>query len=465
MSIRLRIIVPIVIIAAVIGTIVWYQPSQAFLDTSAMRVVPDSAEAFPGGATSVRDTGLRSFGRSPMNMTEDRWRLFVPGKGVFARHWVNEIKGPSPIGPLYSSFSCIGCHVRDGRGRPPLEMNEEPQSMIVRLAQIGPAGARASSPYGEQLDYRATDGATPEGSVQVAYREREVRLIDGTIHQLHEPLYTFTRLAHGPIGSDYRISPRVAPANFGLGLLEAVPAERIIARADPDDRDGDGISGRANYAIDHRSGERRLGRFGWKGAQPTLRQQIAAAFVNDLGITSSLFPDEMSKTPSSNTSTKPELTDDDLDRIEYYVMLTAVPNRRRFNDPRTRHGQAIFNGIGCASCHVPEMRTGVLEGYPEISGQRIFPYTDLLLHDMGEGLADNFPEGEATGREWRTPPLWGIGLIPNINKHTRLLHDGRAHSIEEAILWHGGEGERSMRAFRSLSQSDREALILFLRSI
>ena len=429
------------------------------LGTTGPCAIPDSAEAFPGGGTSVRDTGIRAFGRSPMNMSRDRWPAFLEGKEVFDRDWLRGAKGVSPIGPLFSSTSCDGCHTKDGRGHPPLATGEQPESMVVRLARLG--DARAQSPYGAQLDYRATKGAMAEGTVAVAYQLDTGYFDDGTPYQLHRPVYSFRNLTHGALDSAYRYSPRVAPANFGMGLLEAVAERDILVHADPDDRNHDGISGRPNVVTDLATGAQRIGRFGWKAAQPTIEQQLRTALLNDMGITSQPINDSV----AAPGSARPEITAAELRSLLYYVTLVAVPNRRAFDDRQALRGQATFTEIGCAACHTPAMRTGTLGEYPEVSGQRIFPYTDLLLHDMGDALADGFTEGLATGNEWRTPPLWGIGLVPTVSGHSRFLHDGRAWSIEEAVLWHGGEAAHAQQRYRALSPADRAAVLAFLRSI
>jgi len=265
-----------------------------------------------------------------------------------------------------------------------------------------------------------------------------------------------------------RLSARVAPPLVGLGLLERIPSAAIEALADPDDRDANGISGRVNRVRDAASGASSLGRFGWKAGQPSVRQQVAAAFHGDLGITSSLFPESpctpvqvaCAKAPDGGT---PELTDALLDLVTFYARTLGVPARR--NPSTARPGEALFRKIGCADCHVERFVTGPAPDLPLLAEQEIHPYTDLLLHDMGEGLADGRPEFAADGREWRTPPLWGIGLVHAVSRHTRFLHDGRARNLEEAILWHGGEAEKARRAYTALERSERDQLLFFLDTL
>ena len=293
---------------------------------------------------------------------------------------------------------------------------------------------------------------------------------DGTSYSLRRPTYSILDPAFGPLDPDVMVSPRVAPVTFGMGLLEAVPEERILALADPEDLDGDGISGRPNMIWDDERQTRVLGRFGWKASQTTVEGQTAGAFHGDIGITSRLFPAE--NCPAVQVACRqapnggaPEVPDERLAKITFYVQTLAVPAMRNSESPEVRHGARLFVEAGCAACHTPRHVTDESYHVRPLRGQVIFPYTDLLLHDMGEGLADNRPDGQATGREWRTPPLWGIGLVETVNGHTMFLHDGRARSIEEAIIWHGGEARRSRDLFMDMTQEERKALMEFLRSL
>jgi CxxC motif-containing protein (DUF1111 family) len=282
------------------------------------------------------------------------------------------------------------------------------------------------------------------------------------------PRYRVEDWRYGEPGAGLMISPRVAPAMSGLGLLEAIPEADILARADADDADRDGISGRANYVYDLRAKSARLGRFGWKANQPTVEQQVAGAFVGDIGITSSLFGDGNGTGPQGLDTLadggKPELEDVDLDDVVAYSRVLAVPARRNWDAPDVKKGSAVFDDLGCAACHVRRQHSAGSD-IPALASQDFHPYTDLLLHDMGDSLADGRPDFLATGKEWRTAPLWGIGLVQVVNDHTRYLHDGRARSLEEAVLWHGGEGSAARERFRKLPSPDRQALIRFLQSL
>jgi CxxC motif-containing protein (DUF1111 family) len=346
--------------------------------------------------------------------------------------------------------------------------------MLLRLSVPGADARGAPVPepsYGGQLQGRSIPGVPAEGRPGVTYEEVEGRFGDGEPYSLRRPSYSIETPGYGPLADDVLVSPRVAPHLVGLGLLEAVPEETLRALSDPDDRDGDGVSGRLNLVWDVAAGRKVPGRFGWKANQPSLRQQTAGAFNGDVGITSSLFAEESCTSAqkeclaAARGGEGPQLREGFLDSVVSYVSTLAVPARRRPEAPEVKRGKGLFAGAGCASCHTPVLQTGAHPRFPELSQQKIRPFTDLLLHDLGPELADGRPDFEATGSEWRTPPLWGLGLVPTVNRHRTLLHDGRARGFAEAILWHGGEAEASREAFRRLPRPDREALVAFLESL
>ncbi len=427
-----------------------------------------------GGPASVRNTGLDAFGFPAPVLDRLQRRAFAVGNAFFKENWVaapSSTEGRDGLGPLFNARSCSSCHFRDGRGRPPLDPGEEPSGLLLRIGlAAGGSGARPHPLYGSQLQDLALPGLNPEAQVRIRRTPIEGRYADGTPYELEQPAYELESPAYGPVGEGILLSPRVAPQLVGVGLLEAIAEEVIVARADPDDRDGDGISGRANFVWSERGGRAALGRFGWKANQPTIEQQVATAFLHDIGITSTLFAQEP-LTPVQRSAIDrasggaPELDDLKLARITFYCQALAVPAQRHATSEQVRRGERLFSGLGCDRCHVPATTTGECSAIPDLSGARIRPYTDLLLHDMGPDLADGAPDGLATGREWRTPPLWGIGLFETVNGHTRYLHDGRARDLAEAILWHGGEAARARAAFTALSAADRADLIAFLRSL
>ena len=388
-----------------------------------------SPAARSGGDTTVTDSSRHAFGRSLANLRRERWSLVRSGKELFVRRWPEP-----PLGPLHNAVSCAGCHFLDGRGGP-----EGEAPALVRLGVPGPGGRLLPEPqYGLQLQDRAVKGARAEGSVALRWEEVAGRYPDGTPYRLRRPRWHLERLAHGPLHRAARLSPRIPPSLVGLGLLEAVPEATLRSHADPGDTDRDGIAGRLGP-----------GRFGWKAGEPTLLGQVTRALAEDLGLA--------------------ELSGGEPQRLAAYVRLLAVPARRGLDRPEVQRGEILFRQIGCTGCHLPELRTDPAASLPELAGQTIRPYTDLLLHDLGPDLADlrrdGLPDGSPSSRAWRTAPLWGLGLLGTVTGEVRLLHDGRARSPEEAILWHGGEAQRAREGFRALDGAGREALLSFLESL
>ena len=429
-----------------------------------------------GGDTTVRSTNRNSFGLAAANLTRLERRTFEVGDSFFSQNWVSapaSTEARDGLGPTFNAQSCSSCHTRDGRGMPPARDGDGERGLLFRLSVPGSdaaTGAPLGEPnYGGQLQDRAILSVPAEGQFRIVYDVIHGEYGDGEPYGLLAPRYSFTGLAFGPMHPETMVSPRIAPAVFGAGLLEAISEADIRAQADPDDADGDGISGQPNMVWDARRATVALGRFGWKANVPTLEQQIAGAFLGDIGITSPVFPDENCPTgqracQSAPHGGTPEIGAERLGKVVFYNQTLGVPAMRDVADPQVRRGAELFLKAGCASCHTPRYTTG---DHPvaALSGQTILPYTDLLLHDMGAGLADGRPDFLAGGREWRTPPLWGIGLVDNVNGHTRFLHDGRARSIAEAILWHDGEGLAAREAFRNMSRAEREAVLRFLESL
>jgi CxxC motif-containing protein (DUF1111 family) len=431
------------------------------------------------GEATLAIANENAFARPIPTMPVEDLRRFTFGNRLFNTNWVAapaSVDAFDGLGPLFNRVSCSACHTRDGRGRPPEHDGEALESMLVRLSLPGDgghAGVNLVPHYGDQLNEKALPGVLPEGRTVVHYTERRGSYPDGESYSLLVPSYQFADLAYGALPADTLISPRVAPAVFGLGLLEAVPDAEITAHEDADDADHDGISGRANHVWDAEHGRTVLGRFGWKANQPSLRQQSAAAANGDIGLTTSLFArenvaagqDAAAAAPSGGANGAPEMRDDFLDKLTFYLQTLAVPAPRNAGSADAAQGARLFAGIGCTGCHAPTLTTGEYAAVPELSHQTIHPFTDLLLHDMGEELADGRPDFAALGGEWRTPPLWGIGLTPVVNRHTRFLHDGRARSLEEAVLWHGGEARGARDAFTRLTHTERRELLDFLASL
>ena len=431
-----------------------------------------STSEFSGGETTVFDASSHAFSIPAPNLSTAALAKHLEGDVEFEAIFVTAPAVVNPgLGPIYNNVSCINCHSRDGRGRPP-GIDEGLVSLLFRLSLPKAEDSVAGKPptpvpgFGTQLNNRAIVEANPEGTVKIEYTEQTLTTADGTRVHLRHPNYTLTE-TYQPLPENVEISPRVAPAVFGLGLLEAIPENAILAYADEADIDENGISGKPNYVWDVVAQRYTLGRFGWKANQPTLLQQVAAAYNDDMGITTSLFFVENSAGQSQLTEhgVTPEVSDEILEVVAFYVQTLAVPARRDVDNPQVKLGEQLFAKAQCASCHIPTLRTGVLAGVSSVSNQTIHPYTDLLLHDMGPDLADNRPDFHASGSEWRTPPLWGIGLVRRVNGHTNFLHDGRARDLMEAILWHGGEAEASRQAVEQMSKTERDALIAFLESL
>jgi CxxC motif-containing protein (DUF1111 family) len=425
-------------------------------------------EWYSGGKQTVFITGSGAYSAAFPVISQRNDFVHEVGDIAFEQTFVSSGVLNPGLGPVYNSVSCTSCHIADGRGAP---MGPGPNivSLLFKLSipGEGPHGSPLGIPgFGTQLQHNAIFGTSPEADVDIAYTYIDGTYPDGTPYQLRQPIYTFSN-PYMPLPGDFMYSPRVAPPVFGLGLLQAVDEYTILEYEDEMDADGDGISGKPNYAWDVVSASMKLGRFGWKAASTSVLQQSAGAYNEDMGITSFVFPYESSYGTSLNNDNtiEPEISDSLMHAVEFYVRTLAVPARRDVDEPLVQRGKKLINEMGCVSCHRSEMRTSTDMSFPEVSNQRIFPYTDMLLHDMGEGLADHRPDHRANGYEWRTPPLWGIGLTQVVNGHENFLHDGRARSLEEAILWHGGEAELARDRFKTLSADDRAAVIAFLKSL
>ncbi|MEE5123719.1 di-heme oxidoredictase family protein [Pseudomonas alliivorans] len=446
----------------------------------------EPGEALSGGSATVKKSDQNAFSLPSANLSPVRRLDFSVGNSFFRSPWViapSTTTARDGLGPLFNTNACQNCHIKDGRGHPPEAGDNNAVSMLVRLSipddpafadLIQRNGVLPEPNYGGQLQDMANPGVTPEGKVRVEYDALTVKFRDGTAVKLRQPTLRITQLGYGPMHPDTHVSARIAPPMIGLGLLEAIPDEAVLANADPDDKNGDGISGRANWVWDDAQQKVVMGRFGWKAGQPNLNQQNVHAFSGDMGLTTSLrrFDDctpaqtDCLAAPNGNgPDGEPEVSDNILRLVEFYTRNLGVPARRNVDDPQVLAGKSLFFQAGCQQCHVPSFKTRADAAEPELANQEIRPYTDLLLHDMGDGLADNRTEFQATGREWRTPPLWGLGLTAAVNGHTQMLHDGRARNAMEAILWHGGEAQAAQRQVLAFNAEQRKALLAFLNSL
>lgn len=428
-----------------------------------------------GGETTRPLSAPDAFSFEAPNAPREHQRMFSFGNRLFNTNWVAapaSVKSFDGLGPMFNRVSCAGCHTKDGRGEPPESGKGPMDSLLLRISIPGTGehgGPKPVPGYGDQLSERALGGIAPEGLAAVTYEAVQGQYGDGEPYVLRKPRYQITNAAYGSLPDDMMISPRVAPQVIGLGLLEAVPDETLLALADPGDADGDGVSGRVNRVWDSAAQKPAIGRFGWKAGQPTLQNQNAGAAIGDIGLTTSIHPSEncaggQTGCLAAINGGAPELSDEFLQKLTLYTASLAVPAQRNAGEAAVQEGGKLFRAMGCAACHMPALKSGARE-LPEVSNQIFHPFTDLLLHDMGEGLADNRPEFEASGSEWRTPPLWGLGLVPTVNGHRYLLHDGRADGFAAAILWHGGEAEPAKEKFRAAPKEQRDALVAFLNSL
>jgi CxxC motif-containing protein (DUF1111 family) len=406
-----------------------------------------------GGANTVDDRTATAFTHPTPGLSDDDLATHETGRGPFDFHWE-----PPQLGPLFNNDSCFGCHGGNGRGLSEIGPDQRVSQALVRCSlPTGtpdvPGGAVSVPGYGTQLQDHATGGLA-EVNVELTWIEHADTLGDGTNISLRAPHVVVTKPDGSSLPPETLFSYRQAPGVFGLGLLAAIDDATLLALADPDDADGDGISGRVNMVWDVATSSTVVGRFGHKANAPNLRQQVSAAFVNDMGLTNQMFPE------TDGTRDVPDLQ---LDQTVFFIQTLAVPAAAA-RDAAALRGRGLFGELGCASCHLPTLVTGDAS-LPMLAHQTIHPYTDLLLHDMGDGLADHRPDFAATGSEWRTPPLWGLGLVQIVAPGATFLHDGRARTVEEAILWHGGEAAGARDAFRSAAKPDRDALIAFLNTL
>lgn len=423
-----------------------------------------------GGETTLHIRSSQAYAQPAPNMDEFWDERHAAGDLAFEAAFVTSPARVNPgLGPLFNSSSCVACHFNNGRGL------QEKGQRVVRVSQLEAEKTPARSPrhpyapeviaptantppvvgIGTQIQEQSTYGQVPEGILDVTWQVQTGAYADGTPYALRSPQLDITYFDGTPIPDGVVVSNRIPLPVFGLGLLEAVPEETVLALADPNDVDGDGVSGRPNWVWDLETQADVLGRFGWKANMPDLLQQTAAAYANDMGVSNPLFP------AADGTE---DIDREILDAATVYVQTLAVPGRVSLADPQVKRGERLFADANCAACHTAELRTGTHK-IPALINQTIHPYTDLLLHDMGPALADGRPDFQATGREWRTPALWGLGLVQTVLPYSTYLHDGRARTLEEAILWHGGEATASMESFRTMPEGDRAALVAFLKSL
>ncbi|MEO0576312.1 MAG: di-heme oxidoredictase family protein [Pseudomonadota bacterium] len=502
-----------------------------------------AAERFSGADAGTSLNNDQAFSQSPRAIQQDFFQdaNFKGGNAIFRNDHVGQ-------GPLMNAATCQGCHIRDGRGRVPVDTSSPFDSMFLRVGLGNDADNNAipDDQYGTQLQtfgvasFEGNDvsaglavfgggASAPIGEVFafIDYETIVGTYTDGTSYELRKPTYKITDLSYGDFSAGVQISPRIAQQMIGLGLLGAIPEADLLALADPNDANNDGISGRANRSFDPTTGVEAIGRFGHKATSASVLQQTADAYRGDIGVTNTFASAEPCAAAQSScinaAGVEPDqfpgnvdIADLELALVEFYARLLAVPDRRGYDaqsdswDPSVVAGRTAFFESGCGGCHTQSHETGIAEGsvlgeinlnvlepnaapIDVLSDQTIYPYSDLLLHDMGgqcdvvvaedaagnacpagenciwvlrcEGLADGRPDLLATGTEWRTAPLWGLGLVQTVNPNATFLHDGRARTIEEAVLWHGGEAQASKQSFLDMNSQQRSDLLAFLESL
>ncbi len=422
-------------------------------------------EEFPIGKFSTTTYNDQAFGMMLPYLTTPQRVDFGIGDRLFMQTFSEE----SGLGPRFNARACANCHFRDGRGKPLASSTDEDKDFsrgfLVRLSGV--------DAYGDQLQDRGLEGLGGEAKVRVVYKTVKGKYPDGTPYELRKPDYEFYEEQFGDL-SNALISPRVGTQTIGFGFVDALTEAQILKNADEDDKDGDGISGRPNYVWNVRKKATTIGKFGWKANAPTLEQQIAGALSGDMGMTTPIFPKQNCTSPQQDCNDyveqkgiadKIEFSDEKLRQITAYQATLAVPERRNVKDPDVLKGKGLFTDMNCIKCHAVGFTVEKSDIVPQIAGTTFNPYSDFLLHDMGDDLADNRPDNVANGKEWRTQPLWGVSLIQTVNDHTFLLHDGRARSVEEAILWHGGEAENSKNKFMNLTKEERQQVLKFVNSL
>ena len=436
----------------------------------------EKGEELSAGRLTTSLLGANAFDQAVPGLSTNTDLLFFVGNSLFRQNWVSSPASTTArdgLGPTFNARACSACHNKDGRGLPLEPGQQFSGGFLMRLSEVGTnnfGGPKPVSNYGTQIQDRANLGVSYEAKISIAYQTINDQFDDGEAYQLRKPIYTITNEQFGSLHG-VLTSPRVGQQVIGLGLVDALSKEDILLNEDEFDADKDGISGKANYVWNHTTNQNELGKFGWKANQPTLRQQVADAFSGDMGLTTSIFPNANCPSPQQDCFNAPnggfpEVPDNSLNNVMIYTSSLSVPIRRNYEDENVLNGKQLFRDLKCTSCHSAVFTTSNTYPFnPILENVTIRPFSDFLLHDMGTDLADKRPDFLATGNEWRTQPLWGIGMIQEVNGHTFLLHDGRARNIEEAILWHGGEAEKSKKSYKKLTKQERQNVLAYINSL
>jgi len=482
-------------------------PLLTFFTINVFAAEVDKLQHLSAGETSVKSAHASAFSAHSANMTDGKSILkFHGGNKFFEEPWaqsVGSVSSQDGLGPLFNNNACQDCHIRDGRGHASAaamgERGTDFNSMLLRASKSAITAQQkeainqslmANVPdtcIGGQLQHQANFGISKEAKQALSYEYQTIQFSDGEQLELRKPIW-FVKANGCEINDDTVLSARVAPPMIGLGLLALIDKQQIIDQQDINDANKNGISGRANFVWSVADNAVELGRFGWKAGQPTIRQQTAGAFLGDMGLTTDFFTTENCMPQQKDCLTAPsgngdmagkynyEVSTKVLNKVAFYSSHLSVPQRRNAYAKNVLAGKKVFNEIGCQQCHSESYTTQQSAEFPELSAQKIYPYTDMLLHDMGLELTDfdknsQFVKGDiqveflAQANEWRTAPLWGLGLAQTVDPQATFLHDGRARTIMEAVLWHGGEALPHQQAVLSLTKTDRENLIAFLEDL
>jgi len=451
-------------------------------------VIKSEENTFQSGGETTNITNNRnSFSLPAKNLPEYLIVDFLVGDALFGRIWEDSRftsnNAKDGLGPFFSARSCEGCHINDGRGHLPEDIygDVDSISVVVHLAKnkIDNYKKTKNIPdkiYGSQISEFSVEGIPKEADINFSYDYTIGAFENGMIYELRKPKIILSNFNYGEIDRETKFSARVAQPLIGLGLIESIKDEDILVNVDEFDLNGDGISGKANKVWNDISNSHSLGRFGWKASQPTILQQVADALFNDMGLSNPLytkpsnctkFQVECSDAIDGNSKEYDgfEISNQQLNLMSFYSMQLGVPARRNIKNKDVIAGKKLFFELSCNSCHTEKFVTGTHSDYDNLNQQTIYPYSDFLLHDMGEGLADSIDEYEASGSEWRTTPLWGLGLTETVSGRKTYLHDGRARNLIEAILWHGGEANRARMEFEKLEKIQINQLVSFLQSL
>lgn len=469
----------------------------------------DPQEVKQGGDTGISIVSSESYSMPSSNLTASRKGDFFVGNAFFKQPWViapASTDSRDGLGALFNVAACQSCHIKDGRGHAPMTAADDADSLLIRLAMPATTDEQRKQlqnsliekvvhpNYGGQLQDRGIQGVPAEARIQIQWTDKPMTFADGHVETLRAPTFNLTNPGYGPFDNELMVSPRVALPMIGLGLLDQIPdadiKKQAVSNHKKADDDGNLIRGKFNLAMDPQTGKVGLGRFGWKAGQTKLLTQNQSAFNEDMGLTSSIRPHEScmptqieclkattGADDQGNGKPAVEVSDEVAKFVEFYTRNLAVPHRRNADDKQVLAGKKRFYDMGCQSCHTPRYQLPkTADDHLEQHGQVIYPYTDLLLHDMGDDLADRTIAGKlppkdtqveflANSYEWRTPALWGIGLAQTVDSQATFLHDGRARTLMEAVLWHGGEAARQREQVLKLDKQGRAELTAFLKSL